>query len=60
MLHHDAVYCPTDAQMGAGSSKAAGGQKAVANQAAHLTYLDKNPFTEVDQDDMEKVMREGG
>ncbi|XP_005097398.1 cell division cycle 5-like protein [Aplysia californica] len=55
MLHHDAVFCPTDSQLGAGGVKGQAPQKAAANQAAHLAYLDKNPYTEVDQDDMEKA-----
>lgn len=45
MLHHDAVFCPTEAQQ---TSKSVG-------QKAHLTYLDKNPYTEVDADDLEKA-----
>ena len=51
MLHHDAVFCPTEAQQTSKSSS----QKSVANQSAHLAYLDKNPYTEVDADDLGKV-----
>ncbi|KAK0064476.1 cell division cycle 5-like protein [Biomphalaria pfeifferi] len=51
MLHHDAVFCPTEAQSGAGTGKSGAPQK--ASQAAHLAYLDKNPYTEIDPKDME-------
>ncbi|GFO03517.1 cell division cycle 5-like protein [Plakobranchus ocellatus] len=56
MLHHDAVHCPTDAQLGVTpGSKAPTAQKAAASQAAHLAYLDKNPYTEVDPVDMQQA-----
>ena len=56
MLHHDALHCPTDAQLGVTpGSKAPTVQKAAATQAAHLAYLDKNPYTEVDPADMQQV-----
>ncbi|XP_059154563.1 cell division cycle 5-like protein [Physella acuta] len=56
MLHHDAVFCPTDAQMGVGpGAKTPAPQKVAANQAAHLAYLDKNPYTEIDPNDMKKA-----
>uniref|UniRef100_A0A0B6ZFC9 Uncharacterized protein n=1 Tax=Arion vulgaris TaxID=1028688 RepID=A0A0B6ZFC9_9EUPU len=54
MLYHDAVYCPTDANSGTGS-KGTAPQKTAANQIAYLAYLDKNPYTEVDPDDMKKA-----
>jgi len=49
MLHHDAAFCPTDVQL---SAKSAGPHKAAANRAGHLAYLDKNPYTEVEQEDV--------
>lgn len=56
MLHHDAVHCPTDAQLGViPGAKAPTAQKAAATQAAHLAYLDKNPYTEVDPADMKQA-----
>ncbi|KAH9507984.1 CDC5 cell division cycle 5-like protein [Bulinus truncatus] len=55
MLHHDSVYCPTEAQLSAGTGNRSGSQKAPANQAAHLAYLDKNPYTQIDPKDMEKA-----
>jgi len=48
MLHHDSVACPTDAQI-----NVKGPNKTIANQAAHMAYLDKNPYTQVDPEDME-------
>jgi hypothetical protein len=50
MLYHDAVYCPLDSAL-----KGTGPQKLAANQASYLAYLDKNPYTEVDPDDMKQV-----
>ncbi|XP_013401217.1 cell division cycle 5-like protein [Lingula anatina] len=57
MLHHDAVYSPTDTQLGIipGSKKAVPSQKTVVNQAQHLAYLEQNPYTEVDDHDLEQA-----
>ncbi|XP_013391100.1 cell division cycle 5-like protein [Lingula anatina] len=57
MLHHDAVYSPTDTQLGIipGSKKAVPSQKTVVNQAHHLAYLEQNPYTEVDDRDLEQA-----
>ena len=51
MLHHDAVFCPPEST----NTKSLPPQKLAANQAVHLAYLDKNPYTECDQEDLTKV-----
>jgi len=51
MLHHDAVFCPPEST----NTKSLPPQKLAANQAVHLAYLDKNPYTECDQEDLTKA-----
>ena len=57
MLHHDYVYCPTDGQMGIapGSKNTQPSQKSVANQAAHIAYLNKNPLETFTEEEIEMV-----
>ena len=55
MLHHDAVYSPTLAQQGLVPGKKKQSQKAVANQAQHLAYLDQHPYDEFDKNDLDEV-----
>lgn len=49
MLHHDAVYSPSPAQMALKDS-----QK-TTNQAQHLAYLDRNPYQEFEEEDIKQV-----
>ncbi|KAL3882692.1 hypothetical protein ACJMK2_029005 [Sinanodonta woodiana] len=57
MLHYDAVYSPTPAQLGiVPGKKNLPSQKSVVNQAAHLAYLEQNPFEKISEDDIEMAV----
>ena len=57
MLHHDYVYSPTDGQLGiaTGSKNTQPSQKSVANQAAHIAFLNKHPLETVTEEEIEMV-----
>lgn len=56
MMHYDALYSPTPQQMGiTPGSKKPPQQKAVLNQAAHVSFLEQNPYVKYEDDDLVKV-----
>ena len=56
MLHYDAVYNPTLAQQGVVPGvKKPQAQKAVVNQATHISYLESHPYKKFDEYDLEQV-----
>jgi len=56
MLHYDAVYNPTLAQQGVVPGvKKPQAQKAVVNQATHISYLESHPYKKFDEYDLEQA-----
>lgn len=55
MLHNDAAYNPTEAQLGIapGSKKNQPSQKSVANQAAHIAFLSDHPLDKFSEEEIE-------
>lgn len=56
MLHYDSLYSPTPLQMGiTPGSKKPPPQKGAVNQAAHLAYLEQNPYAKFQMEDLQKA-----
>ncbi|XP_067674317.1 cell division cycle 5-like protein [Haliotis asinina] len=54
MLHYDAVYSPTLAQLGItpGSKKPVPSQKSIVNQAQHLAFLEQHSYDTFSEEDL--------
>ncbi|XP_071113531.1 cell division cycle 5-like protein [Haliotis cracherodii] len=54
MVHYDAVYSPTLAQLGItpGSKKPVPSQKGIVNQAQHLAFLEQHPYDNFSEEDL--------
>ncbi|KAK3089147.1 hypothetical protein FSP39_001265 [Pinctada imbricata] len=53
MEHYDAVYSPTPGQLGAVPGKK--GQKSVATQAQHLSYIQQHPYNKYTEEELEQA-----
>jgi len=51
MLHNDCLETPTLSQQGQGGSKK--GERGIVGESAHRAYLDRHPYKEYTEDDME-------
>jgi len=54
MMHHDCLESPTLAQQGSGANARKGDrERGIVNEAQHRAYLDKRPYRQVAQEDMD-------